>query len=58
MDLEISILLDTGAQITIFPEEVVPAAAKGGVKVRMKGYVVSLKLREVAEVRIRLGKRV
>ena len=52
-DLEIPLLLDTGAQITILPEEIVPTTAKIGEKVHVKGYVGCAKLREMARVKIK-----
>ena len=37
-DRQLPLLIDTGAQVTVLPEEAVPAAAKTGNKVRVKGY--------------------
>lgn len=56
-DQEVLVLLYTGVQITILPEEVVPVEAKTGDKVRVKGYVGKSELRDVAKVKIRVGNR-
>ena len=56
-DIEIPLLLDTCAQITILPEEMIPTTAKTGEKVRVKGYVGCAKLREMVRVRIKVEDR-
>ena len=52
--LEIPLLLDTGTQISILPEEIVPTTANTGEKVRVKGYVGCAKLREMASVKTKV----
>ena len=53
--MQLPVLLDSGADISVLPEEVVPAVAKIQDKVRLNGYDGKSKLREVTWVTIRLA---
>jgi len=54
-DLEVPLVLDTGVQITVLLEEVVPAASETGHKVWVKGYVGDSELRDLAIVKMKIG---
>ncbi len=57
-DQTLPLLLDTGAQMSVIPEEMVPASAKTGRKVQLKGYNGKIDEAEVACVSLCVGKRV
>ena len=57
-DTTLLLLLDTGAQISVFPVEVVPEAVRTGEQVRVEGYSGNSELRELAKVEIVLGEKV
>ena len=52
---QLPLLLDTGAQISVMPAELVPTSAKAGDKVRIKKFNGIAELRDYAEVRIKEG---
>ena len=52
---QLPLLLDTGAQISVMPAELVPTSAKTGDKVRIKGFNGVAELRDLAEVKIKVG---
>ncbi len=50
-------LCDTGAQISVIPEEMVPPAAKTGQTVQLKGYNGRVDEAEMARVSMCIGSR-
>ena len=54
-DYEILLLLDTGAQISIIPEEIIPPAAKTGEVVSVKGFTGVAELSSIAKVKINVN---
>lgn len=54
-DVNIPAIIDSGADITVVPEEVVPVAAHSGETIRISGYDGVSKVRKVAEISIRMG---
>ena len=54
-DYELLLLLDTGAHISIIPEEIIPPAAKTGEVVRVKGFTGVAELRSIAKVKINVN---
>ena len=57
-DTDLPLLLDSGAQISVLSEEVMPTIAKTGEWVRVKGYSGESKLRATARVKIGIGGKV
>ncbi len=51
-------LLDTGAQLSVVPKELVPSAARTGKKVCLKGYKGRVDEAELASISLCVGKRV
>ena len=52
---DIQLLLDTGAQICVMPEEMVPDAAKTGGLVKVKEHSGLVRVRDVAEIDLVVG---
>jgi len=57
-DSKLPLLLDSGAQISVIPEEVVPSIARTGESIKVKGFTGGSQLRETARVKIRIGDKV
>ena len=57
-DQPLPLLLDTGAQLSVVPEEMVPPAARTGSKVHLKGYEGRVDEAELAKISLCVGKRV
>ena len=54
-DITFPAILDSGADICVLPEEIVPATSRINEKVRINGYDGKSEVREMAEVRIKIG---
>ncbi len=57
-DQPLPLLLDTGAQLSVVPEEMVPPAARTGNKVHLKGYNGRVDEAELAKISLCVGKRI
>ena len=57
-DQPLPLLLDTGAQLSVVPEEMVPVSARTGSKVHLKGYKGRVDEAELAKISLCVGKRV
>ena len=51
-------MLDTGAQISVMPDELIPSAARTGDKVKVKGFNGVAELRDIAVTKIKIGDKV
>ena len=54
-DITFPAILDSGADFCVLPEEIVPATSRINEKIRIKGYDGKSEVREMAEVRIKIG---
>ena len=52
---ELPLLLETGAQISVMPDELISLAARTGDKVRVKGFNGVAELRDIAVTKIKIG---
>ena len=52
---ELLLLLDTGAQISVIPDELIPSAARTGEEVRVKGFNGVAEQRNIAITKIKIG---
>ena len=52
---ELPLLLDTGAQISVMPDELIPSAARTGDEVSVKGFNGIAELRDIAVTKIKIG---
>ena len=57
-DRQQPLLFNIGTQVTVLPEEAIPAAAKTGNKVRVNGYDGKAVVRDMANVQIKIGEKV
>ena len=54
-DHHLPVLFDTGAQMTVVPEELVPPIAYTGAKVQLRGFDGSMREVDTAWVKLRFG---
>ena len=52
---ELPLLLETGAQISVMPDELISSAARTGDKVRVKEFNGVAELRDIAVTKIKIG---